>query len=193
MCISFKGYVAPCLPVTRFAESVLEMNTDSAFDLELIIVSGKSLIKAPRMAANSYSPSAAPSARFFVALRSNCFFEKVPTHVLELDIQPFGLHVWRHFLEDIDHGLWASLESLVEELLDLPLLRGIFQHHGSLKRFQQVFHPRSRASNLVQLSRSSGIAIELHERSRRRASLSQDKARRHADSASIGAYHSRPN
>ena len=131
----------------------------------------------------------------------------MPTHVLELDIQPFGLHVWRNFLEDIDpfgHGLWASLESLVEELLDLPLLRGIFQHHGSLKRFLQVFHPRShsltsvfvrtrRASNLVQLSWSSAIAIELHERSRRRASLSQDKARRHEDSASIGAYRSRPN
>ena len=49
------------------------------------------------------------------------------------------------------------------------------------------FGPARWSQRISELSRSSGIAIELREGSLRQASLSQDKARRHGDSASIGA------
>ena len=68
--------------------------------------------------------------------------EKMPAQALELDIQPFGLHVLHRCLKDVDpfsHGL--SSKFLVRELLDLSFLRGILHCHGSLERLTRCFTP----------------------------------------------------
>ena len=157
------------------------------------------MIKAIRMAAKSYSSSPAPNTRSCRSKVKLLFSKRCQSRLLSSTFCPSALMSSTALSETLTHsghGLsWASLELLVKELLDLPLLCGIFHLHGSLERSQQMFHTCShsltsafvctrRASNLVQLddlsvllslSQSSGIAIELRERSRRQAFLSQIK------------------
>ena len=71
------------------------------------------LINAPRMAANSYSPSAAPNTR---SCRSSqtALFEKMPAQLLS---STFSQHRFHKDIDPFSHGLsWTSLEFLVKEL-----------------------------------------------------------------------------
>ena len=130
------------------------------------------------------------------------FSKKMPVHALELDILPFGLHVYHRFLKDVDpfgHGLcWTPLEFLTKALLHWSLLRGLFLP-GSLELrsfpheclclypLSDEFDQARWSQRTFLLSLSDGSAVELREKSLRQASPFRDEGRRHASSASIGA------
>ena len=167
-----------------------------------MIESGKSLIKIPRIAAKSASPSGGFQQPFLTLKRQVTLLKRCQPVFLSSTIRPSGLLVKHYFLEHT----YPSGHQLSTSSLEFPDRRtpalglpswplpgpSIFPGRTAGTSHILSYHLECLCRNLQSIGRmlpsqSAWTAVWLRVRSPRRTIFSQGAARRLADSASIGA------